>query len=355
MQSLSGEHLTLKLVRLKRSEEWPNQRHGFSFILPKSGGGKYVSRQATQNLLPGDVLVLNSADEGIITVADGEMVFWCFSVRFEHLFPLFAVGEICLLRDTAENLKRHMLYPASGLLAQECHRLVVAAPPPGTVDHRSHVLQVAAAVLSAEFKNARSQRVGFVRIEDHMMHVFEELSSNELLTLSVGELARKFSCSRRHLNRLFHQHFGCSVASLRMEMRLLTATSLLRDPDAKIIQVAEHCGFNHLGLFNACFKKRFGNTPSQWRKGAANGDTPVSDSNRGIPSCPLHSNGMCPWTPTPADYTATARKTTPLQKTSFLNGRANPKLHETVFRNIREVSTQMKYKPGFGTKVQSRP
>jgi hypothetical protein len=30
--------------------------------------------------------------------------------------------------------------------------------------------------------------------------------------------------------------------------------------------VAEQCGFNHLGLFNTCFKRRFGTSPSQWRK-----------------------------------------------------------------------------------------
>ena len=56
------------------------------------------------------------------------------------------------------------------------------------------------------------------------------------------------------------------MAALRMEMRLLKAVSLLVDPDAKIIYVAEKCGFNHLGPFNTCFKKRFGATPSQWRK-----------------------------------------------------------------------------------------
>ena len=55
-----------------------------------------------------------------------------------------------------------------------------------------------------------------------------------------------------------------------MELRLLKAVTLLRNPTAKIITVAEQCGFNHLGLFNICFKRRFGQSPGQWRKcGAA--------------------------------------------------------------------------------------
>src|SRR5207249_2343477 len=138
-------------------------------------------------------------------------------------------------------------------------------------------------------KNAQPQRTGFIRMEEHMVQVFERLSSPELLTLSVGELAAKFSCSRRHLNRLFHQHFGMSVATLRMEMRMLKAVSLLRDRDIKVINVAEQCGFNHLGLFNTCFKRRFGNTPGQWRKNrqenesAGKAESPVLSA--------LHRNG----------------------------------------------------------------
>ena len=143
-----------------------------------------------------------------------------------------------------------------------------------------------------------------------MMQVFEELSSNELLTLSVGDMAHKFSCSRRHLNRLFHQHFGCSVASLRMEIRLLKALSLLRDPDAKIINIAEQCGFNHLGLFNACFKKRFGDTPGRWRKWTSDGTAHASVLDVGHPACPMHAHGLCPWAPTTENGNAIAQEST---------------------------------------------
>ena len=224
----------------------------------------------------------------------GEMVFWSFSLLVEHLAPLLAADEIFLLKQVTDSLKGPKLYPASSWLAQECHRLVASAPPQGNVDHRSQVLRIAAAVLSVEFKNARSQRVGFVRIRDYRKQMFEELSATELLTLSVGDMAHKFSCSRRHLNRLFHQHFGCSLASLRREMRLLKALSLLRNPDLRIFNVAKQCGFNHLGLFNRCFKKRFGKAPGKWRKGAAQPEGPTGRLEAGS-DCPLVAIGFCPW------------------------------------------------------------
>jgi hypothetical protein len=83
-----------------------------------------------------------------------------------------------------------------------------------------------------------------------------------------------------------------------MEMRLIKAVSLLRDPTIKIINVAEQCGFNHLGLFNTCFSKRFGTSPGRWRK--TNADSPelkpkAESKNHGNNECGLRAKGLCPW------------------------------------------------------------
>ncbi len=295
---ISQEYLALRLVRLKPSEKWVHRANGLSFVFPNGGAGKYVCKAVTQRLVPGDVLVLNRTPEGdgeLRADERSEMVFWFFRISLEHLFPLFASNEICQLQSVTEGFKRAKLYGASSPLAGECHRLLAAVPPQFDLDHRSQLLRVVAAILSVEFKTAQPYRVGFVGGEEHMVQVFEKLSANELLSSSVGDLAVRFGCSRRHLNRLFHQHFGLSVAAMKMEMRLLKAASLLRDPDTKVINVAEQSGFNHLGLFNTCFKRRFGASPGQWRKISAQAEgqsvRPVNDSL----GCPLRSNGWCPW------------------------------------------------------------
>src|SRR5439155_1358917 len=173
-------------------------------------------------------------------------------------------------------------------------------PSEFNLDHRSQLLRIVAVVLSVEFKEAQRQRIGFVRAEEHMVQVLKGLSAAELLSLSVGELATKFSVSRRHLNRLFHHHYGISVSALRMELRLSKAVTLLRDPDAKVINVAEQSGFNHLGLFNTCFKRRFGTSPGRWRKMRVEIGTQAADLPGRELTCPFHSNGLCHW-PGPAD------------------------------------------------------
>jgi len=296
---LSQEHLTLRLLRLKTAEKWIPGANGLSFLFPKEGGGEYISKAVSQRLAPGDILVLNGTPEGeggLCADEGGKLVFWFFAVHFEHLFPLFASDEICLLQNVIEGFKGTKLYEASRPLAVECHRRLAEVPSQFNLDHRSRLLRVVANILSVEFKNAQPHRVGFVRAEEHLVQVFEKLSAHELLSLSVGELAARFGCSKRHLNRLFHQHFRFSVAAMRMEMRLLKAASLLRDPDTKVINVAEQCEFNHLGLFNTCFKRRFGISPGRWRKMSAQAEgQSIRPVNDGV-VCSWLSNGLCPWT-----------------------------------------------------------
>jgi len=288
-------HLALRLLRLKSSEQWTQKDDELSFLFSSGGGGDYTNEHSTFRLAPGDVLVANGASAGRVCATNGgEMVFWLFSLSLEQLFPLFACEEIPLLQDVTEALRTSKRIPASSALAKECHQLIRDVPPHFNLAHRSQLLRVAATILAAEFENAHPHRVGFVRIEDHMVQTFEKLSATELLNLSVDDLANRFNCSRRHLNRLFHRYFGFSVAALRMEMRLLKAVCLLRDPDMKIIHVAEKCGFNHLGLFNTCFKRRFSASPSQWRKSTATVENGSGSQFGDGWICPLRSHGLCP-------------------------------------------------------------
>ena len=297
---LTQDHLMLRLVRLKPEEEWFITGEGLAFVFPTGGTAKFVLGPVMQSLAPGDVFVVSAESGGkLLAPAKGESAFWYFSLKLEHLFPLFASNEISLLHAVSDRFRNAKLFPSASPLARACHRLIGEVPPQFTLDHRSQLLRVAAAILTMEFQTAQPQRVGFVRAEEHMIQVFEKLSTAELLSSSVGELAAKFGCSRRHLNRLFHQHFGVSVAALRMEMRLIKAVSLLRDPNAKVIRVAEECGFNHLGLFNTCFKRRFGASPGQWRtqhtqarRGPMSNSGKLGEENGG---CPLRATGICPW------------------------------------------------------------
>jgi len=309
---LGEDHFKLRLVRLQPSELWANQSQNedeFTFVFIKGGIAKYLFPNATQRVVPGNILVFSKHSVGKLCAEDkSECVFATFSVLFEHLFPLFASNEIGLLHNVMNNFKAGRIFMPSSGVAVECQPILEIAYTQPRLQQRSQLLRIVAAILADEFKNVHTQRSGMGWAEDHMIQVFEKLSSSELLKLSVDELAAKFSCSRRHLNRLFHQHFGLSITALRMEIRLLKAVSLLRNPREKVINVAEQCGFNHLGLFNTCFKKRYGTSPGQWRKLALGGnDGSSARKAEGKPSCPLHANGLCPWGGQPTAFSQPAK------------------------------------------------
>ena len=136
-----------------------------------------------------------------------------------------------------------------------------------------------------------------------------------------------------------------------MEIRLLKALSLLRDPDAKIINIAEQW-FHHLGLFNACFKKRFGDTPGQWRKRAANGEPKAPVADVGHPLCPMHSQGLCPWTPD-HDNGNEAARTASAPRLGRPDGPANRKLRESILREIHDVSAKLACKSNLANTLGS--
>lgn len=292
-------HLVLQAFTLQAGEEFTPNPDGLTFIFAGQGAGRWTMKTATTPFAAGEILLVNGAGGGKITAHDkGDFQFWGFSLCFENLMPLFSGNEISVLHIVTDGFKSPKTFPAAHPVAKECAALLAAVPEQLNLNHRGHLIRIAATVLAGEFSEAQTRRSGFVRSEDHMAQVFERLSPSEFIALSVGELAEKFSCSRRHLNRLFHQHFGVSVATLRMEMRLLKAMSLLRDPDAKVINVAEQCGFNHLGLFNTCFKRRFGTSPGQWRKAALEPQKPKGPARQAEPvvtGCPLHTTGLCLW------------------------------------------------------------
>ncbi len=325
---INPDHLSLRTVRLKESEEWINREEDLSFVLPIEGAGIHVCGDSNQVIGPGDVLVVSRASLGKLRVlAKDEMRFWFFSATAEHLFPLLASGELCLMPRVTEKFKSARLYAAHSAVAAACHELVRAIPQRVDLVHRSHLLKAAATVFSTEFSNARSQEPELDSAERRLMEVLEQLPINEVLELSVTELAARFNCGRRHLNRLFQQYFGLSITALRMEMRLLKAVSLLRDPAAKVINVAGQSGFSHLGLFNACFKRRFGLTPGQWRNGSQETEVHLIGPVGAQPNCRLLENGLCQWsqkTPTDSSSAAAANPSASLAvfSTRLLSGPA---------------------------------
>lgn len=259
--------LCLREVRLRSADPWANPAEGLWFVFPKAGVGEFVSGGVHHRLSDKAALVANVGQAATgIRSAVSEFRFLCFQVGLETLFPLLACREIPRLRAAVDGLKAGKTFPAAREPAAQCLALLERIPVEDNLEHRASLLRVAAMLLDHEVQAVKDKQLPAASAGERVRQILDGISTSDLMNASVDELAHKFGYSRRHLNRLFHAQFGFSVGALRMEMRLLRATQLLRDPGAKIINVAAEAGFNHQGLFNSYFRRRFGLSPSQWRK-----------------------------------------------------------------------------------------
>lgn len=81
--------------------------------------------------------------------------------------------------------------------------------------------------------------------------------------LSIEMVADHFSISRTQLNRKIKSLTGSTPNNLIKTIRLKKAYELIRQKDARVSEVAYLTGFSDPNYFTTCFKKEFGENPSQ--------------------------------------------------------------------------------------------
>jgi AraC family transcriptional regulator of adaptative response / DNA-3-methyladenine glycosylase II len=84
--------------------------------------------------------------------------------------------------------------------------------------------------------------------------------------LSIEQLANKLGIGERWLRELFQIQVGVTPQRLLLDNKLNIARNLLEHSSQSITDIAFSSGFNSVRRFNDAFKKRFANTPSNFKK-----------------------------------------------------------------------------------------
>jgi AraC-like DNA-binding protein len=95
--------------------------------------------------------------------------------------------------------------------------------------------------------------------------------------LSGRVVAQRIGLSERHLSRLFQREIGVTPGRYIQQKRGEKACDMLSHLNgAAIGEIAAHCGFKRPAVFSTWFARRFGSTPSAYRRRQRAGD--VGDS-----------------------------------------------------------------------------
>ncbi|KAB7670084.1 helix-turn-helix domain-containing protein [Bacillus sp. B1-b2] len=103
--------------------------------------------------------------------------------------------------------------------------------------------------------------------EDYLLHDLLNYIQNHFTEeLSLKDLAQQFGYDYSYLSRFFTKVLKVSFVEFLNGHRITLAAQLLRTTDAKITEIAEKVGYQHIRSFNRNFEKMMSVTPSNYRK-----------------------------------------------------------------------------------------
>jgi AraC family transcriptional regulator len=102
-----------------------------------------------------------------------------------------------------------------------------------------------------------------------VQHLRYEWGQMPLHRIGIDELAASARVSRSYFNRLFRAEYGISAAGALESLRCSRAETLLLRTNMTMGSVARQCGFADLYHFSHRFARRYGLSPSAYRRRAS--------------------------------------------------------------------------------------
>ena len=103
-------------------------------------------------------------------------------------------------------------------------------------------------------------------VDPRMVGALAWLHENAGRPLRLDEVATEVGLSPAHLRSLFRRHFGASPKQILQEIRLTRAQALLAGGQVGVADAAYETGWEDVSAFSRSFRRRFGQTPGEFRR-----------------------------------------------------------------------------------------
>ncbi|MBQ9774000.1 MAG: AraC family transcriptional regulator [Clostridia bacterium] len=110
-----------------------------------------------------------------------------------------------------------------------------------------------------------------LNVHEHLSPFMKKLlpltEKKEFIGYSATDLSHALNYSPAHLNRLFKEHFGMAPYEYLQKHKFRYARNLLQNTDMSMQEIAAEIGYSNLSHFFSNFKRYYGITPGDCRKG----------------------------------------------------------------------------------------
>ncbi len=122
--------------------------------------------------------------------------------------------------------------------------------------------------LFSHYKDARPSRPGSQSL-DTVKIIVKHVETHYQEDISIETMAALCHFSASHFMKFFKQHMGTPFTAYLNDYRLTMAARLLSASSDAVVNIASETGFDNLSYFNRLFKRKYGVTPTQYRRGSA--------------------------------------------------------------------------------------
>lgn len=102
-----------------------------------------------------------------------------------------------------------------------------------------------------------------------IMKAIEYITAHYNENIHLDSLANTLGINKTYASQIFSKYLNITFRDALDSIRLKHATSLLKNTQMQISEIAFSCGYESLRTFNRIYKKHFNITPSQFRKNTA--------------------------------------------------------------------------------------
>lgn len=240
--------------------DFPYHVHDFyDFQIVLSGSGEHIVNNSTYELKRGHTFLMRLTDCHQKIASD------------DFAFIVIQVHPGDMPKEILKRLDRIKGDPVTYLDEETTSRMICLSEIlkkacdgeyPDSEQMKKNLIEV---IFSIFLKNLDSVTFS-PKTNERMSEIMIYINENFTSRLTVSDVAEKFYMNVSYFCEYFKKHTGRTFTDYLATVRLDRAARLVSHTDKSIAEIAAESGFGSVAQFLRSFKKKFGCTPSEFRK-----------------------------------------------------------------------------------------